>query len=284
MRRHAGFRCILAFPILLAACSQPRSTVPPSAPSPPETKAPASVPPPARSTNVADAQTLARHHWVLERAEDAGGARIEALFARPDAPLQLDFTPDRLAVVNACNRISGGYALEEGRLRVAQLAQTMMACTRPEWTALDEAISSRLRGDPALELREADGVRRLALATDAGDRLVFVGTPTAETRHGGPGERMFLEVAAQTVPCNHPLMPGKRCLEVRERHYDENGLASGTPGEWHVLGQDIEGYAHEAGVRNVLRLKRFGVANPPADAPSVRYVLDMVVESDVGGQ
>ena len=45
--------------------------------------------------------------------------------------------------------------------------------------------------------------------------------------------------------------------------------------------QNIEGYTHEAGIRNVLRVKRFNVKNPPAGAPSVAYVLDIVVESEV---
>jgi len=31
----------------------------------------------------------------------------------------------------------------------------------------------------------------------------------------------------------------------------------------------------------VLRLKRYRIANPPADAPSQAYVLDMVVESEL---
>jgi len=39
------------------------------------------------------------------------------------------------------------------------------------------------------------------------------------------------------------------------------------------------GYTHEDGVRNVVRVKRYTIANPPADASSNAYVLDMVVES-----
>ncbi|MEO7930741.1 MAG: DUF4377 domain-containing protein, partial [Lysobacter sp.] len=76
------------------------------------------------------------------------------------------------------------------------------------------------------------------------------------------------------------LMPDKQCLQVREVTYGEDGLPSGTPGKWEPLNQDIEGYTHEAGVRNVLRLKRYPIANPPADGSSIAYVLDMVVESE----
>ncbi|MES1154129.1 MAG: DUF4377 domain-containing protein, partial [Rhodanobacter sp.] len=50
---------------------------------------------------------------------------------------------------------------------------------------------------------------------------------------------------------------------------------------WQPLQQDIEGYVHEPGVRNVLRVKRYPLQRPPADAPSSAYVLDMVVESEI---
>src|SRR3546814_9793110 len=61
--------------------------------------------------------------------------------------------------------------------------------------------------------------RSLTLTAADGQALTFTGQPTAETRYGGPGETVFLEVAPQTVPCQHPLMPDKTCLQVRERHY-----------------------------------------------------------------
>jgi hypothetical protein len=71
-----------------------------------------------------------------------------------------------------------------------------------------------------------------------------------------------------------------QCLRVRERTYAENGTLA-AQGEWQPLYQDIEGYTHVPGTRNVLRVKKFAVKNPPADASSVAYVLDMVVESEI---
>ena len=63
--------------------------------------------------------------------------------------------------------------------------------------------------------------------------------------------------------------------------YDQQGLKTGTPGEWENFYQDIEGYTHENGIRNVVRVKRYKIANPPADASNLTYVLDMVVVSEV---
>ena len=159
-----------------------------------------------------------------------------------------------------------------------------MACHDAALAALDDAIAQRLQGSLNVNLLARDNAPRLQLVTDSGDTLTFTGVPTAQTRVGGPAQTTFLEVAAQPVPCNHPLIADKQCLLVRERHFDEHGLPTGTPGAWQPLYQDIEGYTHTPGIRNVLRVKRYTVDNPPADGSSVAYVLDIVVESEKVGQ
>ena len=88
-------------------------------------------------------------------------------------------------------------------------------------------------------------------------------------------------MAPRRIPCNHPMIPNHRCLQVRELRYDANGVKQSPPGEWQPLYADIEGYRHEPGIRNVLRVKKFRRADVPADASSVVYVLDIVVESEV---
>jgi hypothetical protein len=90
---------------------------------------------------------------------------------------------------------------------------------------------------------------------------------------------VFLEVAPDSVLCHPPLIPDKTCLQVREVHYDAQGLRRGQPGPWHTLQQDIEGYVHVPGTRDMLRVKRYALRQPPADAPSTAYVLDTVVET-----
>jgi heat shock protein HslJ len=239
------------------------------------TAAPAHDSAPAASA----AATLDRYHWILTGANDAAGSRIDALFARADKPLQLDFAKGRVHVVNACNAMGGAYALADGHLRIDGMMSTMMACADHRLDALDRVIRRVLQGAPAIALTQGEAPS-LELTTTQGEHLIFSGKPTAQTRYGGEGERIFLEVAAQTVPCNHPLMPGQKCLRVREVHFDSQGLKTGTPGAWHVLNQSIEGYTHEPNVRNVLRVKRFAIAHPAADAPAQAYVLDMVVESE----
>lgn len=269
--------CALALLSLLAGCPEQGADQPSSSAATPATPASAAMP----AANDANAE-LGRYHWRLQDATDAKGKRIDALFVRADQPLQLDFADGRIAVANACNRMGGGYTLDGESLTVASLASTMMACADPKLMALDGEIGKRLQGASKLSLL-ADDTPTLTLATTAGDRLVFAGEPTAQTRYGGPGERVFLEVAAHTHPCPHPLIPNKQCLQVREVKYDGQGLRLAASGAFENFYEGIEGYTHEDGVRNVLRVNRYTIENPPADGSHYAYVLDMVVESDSSG-
>lgn len=264
---------LLALPLALAGCPRPAeqaaapaapaSTPAPGTPAPPSIDAPALLP---------------QYHWRLADANDAQGKRIDALFARADKPVQLDFRDGRLGISNTCNRMGGSYTLSDTRLTVGRLTSTLMACTDNALMALDQEVGKRLEGTLELTATQGDAAR-LTLTTATGDTLVFTGEPTPETRYGGPGERVFLEVAAETRPCSHPLIPDKQCLQVRQIQYDDKGLKIGTPGEFQHFYDSIEGYTHEPGIRNVLRVDRYSVKNPPADASSKAYVLDMVVES-----
>lgn len=261
---------------LMAACSNPPANSP-AAPGSEPSPAPASAPAATQNASAAlSASLLHANHWRLESATDASGKRIDALFARADKPVTLDFKEDRIAISNTCNRMGGGYTLADGSLTISPMASTMMACTDKNLMALDQAVGSRLEGALKTELGDAG---QLTLRTAKGDVLVFTPEPTAETRYGGEGETVFLEVAAQTKPCPHPMIRDKQCLQTREIRYDANGIKQGEPGEWQHFYDAIEGYTHEDGVRNVVRVKRYKIANPPADASSNAYVLDMVVES-----
>ena len=266
----------LLLPLALAACTGTMSTSDPAAPAAPEPPAPPAAPVAPAAPELA--AELPRFHWRLQEANAADGSRIEALFARADKPVQLDFDKGRLAVSNTCNRMGGSYALAAGTLTVGRMASTMMACTDAKLMALDGEVGKRLEGALSLALAAGDAPS-LTLGNAVGDTLVFAGTPTPDTRYGGPGERIFLEIAAQTKPCSHPLMPDMQCLQTREITYDDKGLKVGTPGAFGNFYDAIEGYTHEPGVRNVLRLQRYTRKDVPADASKYAYVLDMVVES-----
>lgn len=262
--------------LALAACS------PSHAPEQATTKLPTPMTAPAdgRTAITATTSTLGHYHWQLHDAVDGNNQRIDGLFDSSGKPLQLDFTDQHVSVSNACNGIGGNYKIVDGQLITGPLIQTMMACADPTLMQRERTIKKILQAKPALITSSADGKPLLSLSAADGTTLSFVGQPTAETRYGGPGAIEFLEVAAEPTDCQHPQQPAASCLKVRELHYDAQGLRVGELGAWQTLAQPIDGYEHQPGVRNVLRVKRYTVANPPADASSIAYVLDMTVESE----
>jgi heat shock protein HslJ len=231
------------------------------------------------NTAAATTQTVAleAYHWDLARATDPDGRAIAALQPIGKAPLRLDFAQNRIAVGGGCNCIGGSYQQSGTALQMGPLMQTEMACVDRSLMALDAAIATRLQGRLQMQLHAGDPPQ-LELRAGNGDILTFSGTPTPQSRYGSAGTTVFFEVAPQRAPCSHPLIPNMQCLQVRERTYAANGTLA-SQGEWQPLYQEIEGYTHTPGTRNVLRVKKFTLAHPPADAPAVAYVLDMVVES-----
>src|SRR5256885_16908976 len=84
-----------------------------------------------------------------------------------------------------------------------------------------------------------------------------------------PYTTLFRSVAPQRTACNHPLIKDFQCLRVREIRYGDNGVKTST-GEWENFYSEIEGYKHEPGIRNVLRIQRYKRQNVPADASADR--------------
>lgn len=225
---------------------------------------------------------LQAQRWQLESATDAARQPIVALSPRADRPLLLSFEPEgRFGVRGGCNQMGGMYTVSDGgALAVAQPMSTRMACA-PALMQIDTALSALLAQPVQLAWDASEKAPRLRLTTASGTSLVFAGQPTSETRYGGPVTLVFMEVAARQVACSHPLIPNARCLQVRDRSYDAQGRAAGTPGPWQPLYGEIEGYTHTEGVRNVLRVKRFKRMAPmPADVSANVLVLDLVVETE----
>ncbi len=228
-------------------------------------------------------RTVQRHIWTLTTIRPAPGGSAEANLAASTQGVQLRFMPSKTADAPAsvqinglCNRMHAAYQTKGATLQISQVAGTLMACQNDALMQLERVVGQtlpkarnwRLTGPETLEITFADG-----------QRWQLQGTLHYEAMYGEP-ERIFLEVAPQLQDCTHPLMPEAQCLRVREVHYDDRGIKTGT-GEWGAFYDSIEGYAHQGGLRQVLRLKRY-TRQPdqvPADASRYLYVLDLVVET-----
>jgi len=92
------------------------------------------------------------------------------------------------------------------------------------------------------------------------------GTDTAPLTATGVVEKVVY-VAGQTQPCTAGVMKTS-CLQVRE--------TESQPWELHYFG--YEGFEHQPGVEYRLRVRGTPVANPPADASSVRWSLIEILD------
>jgi heat shock protein HslJ/uncharacterized lipoprotein NlpE involved in copper resistance len=221
---------------------------------------------------------LERYRWTLASATDSQNRRIDGLPPGKDHPVVFSFSGSRLSIQGACNRIVGAYQIDAARrLTVNGRASTMMACDAALMQA-DTALSAALAKPLRVEMKSRPSPW-LRLTSASSSTLTFTGQPTPESLYGAP-TIMFFEVSAKLVPCKNPPPPNTNCLQVRERHYDEKGLVVGTPGEWRPLEQNIEGFTHKQGERNVLRVKRFNRTAGPDGASSTVYVMDLMVESE----
>nr|WP_300307372.1 META and DUF4377 domain-containing protein [Halomonas sp.] len=228
-----------------------------------------------------DQATLEGYDWNLISAVNSAGQPVSAIQLGAETPLALSFSDEALSIRGGCNHQSGAYQYDQGSLSVSPLRATLMACSA-ELMKRDAEVAKRMEDPLQASIVEDSDQPVLTLTTASGDELTFSGEPTPETLYGSEGKTVFLEVAAETVPCSHPGIPDYQCLKVRERQYDDSGIKMPTEGDWQLLYQPIQGYEHQDGQSTVLRTKQYEWKNPPQDVSSTVYVLDMVVEQQVG--
>lgn len=241
---------------------------------------------PSSSTQPSAASTLlSGYHWQLQQVRAADGSAQPGW--KPSGPgtdgsaIQLDFTDEgMLSVRNLCNQLAGRYTLDGNRMNVGHLVSTMRACNNQPLMELEQSVAKRLAQLSNWQMQKPQGdiTPVLTLTFQDGGRWELQGQPTPATLYGSAGVREFLEVAPAREACTG--VAPMQCLKVRSVHYDSRGLKTEV-GPWQLFYSEIEGYRHEPGVRNVLRVQRYERKNPPADASRYVYVLDMVVESEI---
>jgi heat shock protein HslJ len=258
--------------------SMPPAPPPAATPAAPSATPAPTIPPnaPRRTADAALVRALQDHEWTLRAASDASGKPADALLLT-SSPFVLLFDGARMAVKGGCNQMSSAWRLSpQNELTFGRMTSTQMAC-EPARMAADAALAKAFAA-PLQARVEAGTTPVLHLVSSTQQALRFEGRPTLTSQFGAP-TRVFLEVAAQRVPCTPALQPPTTCLQVREIRFDDKGLRVGEPGAWRPFYGEITGYKHEPGTSNVLRINRFERQKPPADASAYVYQLDMVVES-----
>ncbi|NYT66561.1 META and DUF4377 domain-containing protein [Alcaligenaceae bacterium] len=213
--------------------------------------------------------TLSNYHWQMPTDYDA-----------TRDPVQLTFQNQLVSIQGLCNIMGATYSLDGQKMTIKQGMSTMRMCDNPALMTYEQNFGQQLAQVKTWNISNNDTTQtpQLTLNFANGQDWTLTGKLTYEAQYG-QAVTEFLEVQPQLMPCNHPLIPNKTCLQVRSITYDGNGLKT-SQGDWQLFYDDIAGYDHVDGVRNVLRVKRYTRSNVPADASRYVYVLDMMVESE----
>lgn len=202
--------------------------------------------------------SLDRTRWGF----DSSALAVPAPEAARDR-IRLEFTADRLSANSGCNQGTTGFRLDADNTLVlaGPMATTRKACP-PDVAAWERAFFDFLAARP--RVRQEPGGRVLALESgaDAGGVLRL----RAEPMPSAAARQKFFYVAAERAFC---VGVGPReCLQVRE-----------SPDQpWRLFYDEIIGFTHRPGTEYRLRVLEDDVPNPPADASSKRWFLDLVVE------
>lgn len=204
------------------------------------------------------AETLAAQHWDL--VEWSGHELPQG------KPLRLDFDAERRSFSSdtGCNRTGGAFTAKGTALRFGgkrgQLASTLMACPEPAMSTERAYVD----GLAAVRTYRIDG-NRLVLRTARGATLTY----RAAHKPAAGAPHKFIYVAAETKPCMG--VAPMTCLQVREKESDP----------WQLQYSGIIGFEPHPGIEYRLRIIEEKVTNPPADASSIRWTLDQVIEQRV---
>jgi len=213
---------------------------------------------PVPASRTAGASALASHHWDL--VEWSGRDLPQG------KPLRLDFDAEsgRFSSDTGCNRTGGGFKAKGRSLRFGNgkngFVSTLMACPEPAMAterAYVESLAAvtryRISGD------------RLVLSTAKGARLTY----RAAHKPAADAPRKFIYVSAETRPCTG--VAPMTCLQIREKEGDA----------WQLHYGGIVDFDPQPGIEYRLRIIEEKVDNPPADASSIRWTLDQVIEQRV---
>lgn len=200
------------------------------------------APPNSAATAPSQTAILAGYFWDMDAAFDKSGVAQPFWFSKDLQPVRLTFSEDGQAFAqNACNSLNWKFTIAEPeKIAFTPTVATAMGCNE-ELTQRENLVR---KGIPqthrySLKATSATGPERLTLYLADGSRWEFKPTPTPETRYGGPGRQIELEIAMDTVPCEPQSI--QQCLKGRQVRWEKN-TTKVCLSDWEVLKAGVEGY------------------------------------------
>lgn len=214
-------------------------------------------------------------YWVLQLPADAANEQSRAP-GSVDLSVALTFSDRHLGFDGACGRYSAPYRVQGEWLETGEMMRGGLPC------AEDKELLRRLAGMTGGRMllrqdEESNGSTLMHFVTASGSRLTAQASGRAES---GDATTVYVEISEQPSLCRQPRLPGLiPCPQMRELAYSANGVLQPiTP--WYPLLHAIKGFQPTAGIRSVLRLRRYPVAEPDLHGPVAVQELDMVLESE----
>ncbi|SET03663.1 META domain-containing protein [Thorsellia anophelis] len=246
----------------------------------------------AEASSVNLSQILPKYQWHLISAQNQEGEALKGVIVEGTPNIEMLFNDNSMIVRNTCNQLMAGYSVEStgSLLKVGQIAQTMRACIDPDMALKDDAMIALLSNLNTVSVEQVatqvttDDTVTLVMTDNNSNVFRFNGVLTPEAYFGQAGQQMFLEISPDHVACELPVA-NSQCIQIREIVYDESFRQSVPDPTWIVYPNAIDGFMHEAGQRNIVRVKRFTHLSEQAQSNSLKpdpfYVLELVVESSI---
>ena len=217
---------------------------------------------------------LAQTSWDLARWTLPGGAlRPVPHPSSSSRPITVSFIHDqgepRMTGFAGCNQYNAPYTVANGLLIVrSHPVSTMMQCA-PQNMQLEQDFLAGVTRITASSLDNTNTPQRMTWVLGTGDTLDF-GRRADPVAGGQIGPTKLVYVNSERVPCTagagHAM-----CYQVRD--------SASQP--WQFWYGEITGFNFQPGIRYRLRVVEVKDPNPPADASSVRWVLDAVIEQEI---
>jgi heat shock protein HslJ len=112
--------------------------------------------------------------WMLESAQSANGAAIEAL-TTTGTEVKIAFEMDGIRADAGCNKLAGTYRAGSGKITTDLAITTRMSCDDAKNRA-DAALSELFKQTFKAELRQTEPMR-MRLIGENGEVLMFVAMP-----------------------------------------------------------------------------------------------------------
>ncbi len=213
------------------------------------------------------AQILSAYTWELDRGLEH--------------PIVLHFDAQgRLNATTGCNGLGTTWSVKNNIITTSEVVGTEMACDAALME--QERFVSQLlqKRDIPFSLGFSDSNQpKLSITAVDGEKYIFTGKMTPETKYQGQAETIFLEISPQTKTCTG--VAPQTCLQVKEIKFDDKGLKTQVDKDWTLFYDQIEGFQHSPDERQIIRVKRYEIKNPAADQSKYAYVFDMAVEREV---